>query len=153
MKKEDLEKILSQKVEPLKNSNILKNCIDIVRQDPSYKTETFSAHTKVGGTYHSPDAKITIDYRDGLTEFGGGHLKVYFEHELVLCCDRYSLKDSPVVLPQIDDFEIQDYHPGKWEGIIQRIKSGEYSKPKPQLKPEPLKLSDMIVKSVLERFS
>lgn len=118
MKRSKLEEELKRISEELRDSKTIPNAIFVARKYGEYRTEVLSCNTKVMGKFTGRDylgKEINIEYRDGLTMFGGGDIKIIYDRQIVLEGDRYAFGTNKINPLKVEDFFIELYKPGKWQ--------------------------------------
>ena len=160
MKQKKLAEKISKVARHIKKTNLIENCEKVAIKFGKGETTVHSAHTNINYAYNKDGLKVHID--DGYSMFGGGRLEVSYDNQQVLITDRNEKrpfnKENPYdesipQNPQISQWYICKYNPGKWESIIKRLaKNGPKKEKIKDEKPEEREVSPTIVKDITSRF-
>ena len=151
MKESELKKKLSQVEGKLKRSKLIEKCIQVVRvHAPNYRVHEARYHTHATGNYKGED--ISIDYSDGETDFGGGHLHVAYRNERVLDAKASSGKKEPLTI-EVYGFTIEAYKSGQWEKIITDLSRKNLEEKSLEQKPVDKVLDSETLEDYKKRFN
>lgn len=123
MKRDQLEKRLTGIGKRIEKSEVIKNSVELTRKRGEYKTQMHSCHTSVEARFSGNDylgKRVDIEYKDGLTMFGGGYIRVFYDGKVVLDANRYNENKTGLAV-KAGEFYIGEFHPGNWQKQIEHI--------------------------------
>ena len=147
MKEKDLQKKLTEIGEKFERSGLLDVCAEVATK--LGEGDKISYDCYIVQKYLFKDDKFFIDYLNGASMFGGGHLKVSYRGETVLCVDSHSKEKRyyPIKSGVYNEFKLTLYLRGGWEQELRELLKQPKIKPVKEQEPEVAQLEIGILRS------